>query len=237
VKKTVYLLISLLFLLVIASPLCASEDPHGYGFAPTEFKEAGKGFEIKARYPEATGVTGTPSLKKFNGIVKRAVDDEVKNFKKEFQENQEYLKERKMPCDLHLDYTMAHNNEVAISVIFSGGFFVGGAHPSPIFHSIFYDIKKEKECTFRDLFTQGSPYLKKVSETCTRDLKKTLGAQFTEEGAAAKEAHFNVFYITKEGLTLIFPPYQVACYAAGPQQVIIPFEELKGLLLPQYVVK
>ena len=33
-----------------------------------------------------------------------------------------------------------------------------------------------------------------------------------------------------DGLTVTFPPYAVAPYAAGPQEVLIPYSELRGIL-------
>jgi hypothetical protein len=36
--------------------------------------------------------------------------------------------------------------------------------------------------------------------------------------------------ITSQGLKFTFDPYQVASYAEGPQEVVVPYRALKGLI-------
>ncbi len=48
-------------------------------------------------------------------------------------------------------------------------------------------------------------------------------------GTTAKVENFQDWYIDGTSLVIIFPPYQVAAYAAGEQTVTIPFSQLTAL--------
>jgi hypothetical protein len=56
-------------------------------------------------------------------------------------------------------------------------------------------------------------------------------------GAGPLEKNFSVFNITKDGLLITFTTYQVASYADGPQEVFIPYRELKDYLNPEGILK
>jgi hypothetical protein len=63
--------------------------------------------------------------------------------------------------------------------------------------------------------------------------------KWVEEGTAPTPANFAVFLIdgldTRAiGVTVVFPPYQVASYADGPQQVEVPAKVFYDLLKPEY---
>lgn len=42
--------------------------------------------------------------------------------------------------------------------------------------------------------------------------------------------------LTNEGLSIVFDPYEIAPYVAGSQTFVIPYEELEGLIQPQWVL-
>jgi hypothetical protein len=63
--------------------------------------------------------------------------------------------------------------------------------------------------------------------------------RWIEKGTAPDAANFAVFLVdgldTRAiGVTVIFPPYQVAPYADGPQQVEVPAKVFYDLLKPEY---
>ncbi|MFS8085155.1 MAG: RsiV family protein, partial [Acidobacteriota bacterium] len=44
--------------------------------------------------------------------------------------------------------------------------------------------------------------------------------------------NYKAWVITKKGLWIVFDPYQVASYAAGPQTVLVPYSVLKDIIKP-----
>jgi hypothetical protein len=53
-----------------------------------------------------------------------------------------------------------------------------------------------------------------------------------KEGAGAKAENFENWNLTKKGLMFTFNQYQIAPYAAGGSQVIIPYDKLKPYFKP-----
>lgn len=54
------------------------------------------------------------------------------------------------------------------------------------------------------------------------------------DGGTEDWAAFQVFRFLENGLELTFPPYAVACYADGPQTVVLPWKTLAPLLRSDY---
>ena len=119
-----------------------------------------------------------------------------------------------------------------LSLMFVNFFYLGGAHPGSYHWSVNYDFSTGQELTLGDLFIPGSPYLERISEYCIPELTEKLEFDIWEEGAVPTPENYQVWALTSEGVLIIFDEYQVAPYAAGPQQVIVPFEILIDIIHP-----
>jgi len=86
------------------------------------------------------------------------------------------------------------------------------------------------------LFQPNSGYLKIISAYCVTALTKQLGddvdANWLKEGAAPKAENYDSWNITPDGLQITFDAYQVAAYALGPQEIIVPYSALKAVIKP-----
>jgi hypothetical protein len=49
-------------------------------------------------------------------------------------------------------------------------------------------------------------------------------------GAAPTVQNYQSWMITPQGLKFTFDPYQVASYAEGPQEVVVPYRAFKSLI-------
>ncbi len=83
----------------------------------------------------------------------------------------------------------------------------------------------------QDLFLPGASYLQTIADFCAADLQKRDRLGFPE-GVAPKAENFQNWAIADQGLIFYFDPYQVAAYAMGPSQVMMPYTALKGMLDP-----
>lgn len=162
---------------------------------------------------------------------------------------------------LDLNFTVARRTSDFVSVVTAGSSFIGGAHGAPIFASFNLDLANDELTTLPNLFTDAQAGLKALSDECRRQLvgryeekmRETPGAmkpaqqasdpqsmkRWIEKGTMPDAANFAVFLIdgldTRAiGVTVIFPPYQVASYANGPQQVEVPAKVFYDLLKPEY---
>ena len=56
-----------------------------------------------------------------------------------------------------------------------------------------------------------------------------------KEGLSSNLNNFEHFNFIDDGLEFIFPPYQIAYYAAGEIKIVIPYNELKGIIKNKYL--
>ena len=166
-------------------------------------------------------------------------------------------------ADYSLDLTFAVARRTAdfVSITASGSAFVGGAHGMPILASFNLDLADDKLTGLPDLFTDAQSGLQALSDECRHQLEGRYAARlrdgdsamtsaqkaaqiasmdrWIERGTQPKPENFRVFLVDgldapAIGLTVIFPPYQVAPYVDGPQQVEVPAKVFYDLLKPGY---
>lgn len=192
--------------------------------------------DISDVYPEITGVE-TVTAAKFNAAVKKIVTAANTNYKKEVAGfTAEDIKS--LPSSIGLsnevNYEIALANNEIVSLIFSNYSFMGGAHGGTSFTTLNYDLKNNRELKLEEMFEPNANYLKLISDYSIADLKPRIGDMSDDEwlskGAAADAGNYQNWNLTKKGLMITFEQYQVAAYAAGSQQVIVPYDKLKSIL-------
>lgn len=97
--------------------------------------------------------------------------------------------------------------------------YTGGAHPNSQFSGLNYDRASGRQLFQNDAFKMIGRTAAQVSVSSTAQLKAKLGDAFLPEGANSNPENFRSFLISEDKVTFIFQPYQVAYYAAGPQEV------------------
>lgn len=212
---------------------------NGAKLSPKFFEEKNKPkfFEMSAEYPEITGVAPNIAAK-FNLLAKSKVMYEVVTFRKDFlaqtADELEFFKKYDRMNSVEISYTIAHADDKIVSVSFGNYYDTGGAHPNGFSFALNFDLKTGRELLLADLFKPNSDYLKVISDYSINNLKETLGDNSDDEwigkGAGADASNFRSWNLTKKGLEINFDSYQVAPYVAGPQEVTIPFEDLKSVL-------
>jgi hypothetical protein len=161
------------------------------------------------------------------------IDSRVESFKKDAQDS------AKTPIDLPKDIKSTVLGSPSIEekngryvAIFMGmeWYMRGAAHPFHTIDTYIYDYKLGALVSVPDLFKQGSPYLQTLSQLSRVDLKaqsKQGDVGYVYQPVAD---NFSKILPRKDGLTIYFEEYQVASYAAGPQQVVIPYAKLKDII-------
>src|SRR5256884_4174283 len=211
-------------------------------FVPKVIKEANKKshYQIDVVYPQIEGDT---RFDKFNKEVRAMVTKNVAAFKTS-ETGTETDAGTETPAEtltstLDSEYEIRLATDDLISIAFSESAYErGAAHPNSNTSVLNYDIRNGKKLALADLFNAKSNYLKAISDYCIKDLKQQakkdkdsmLSDDMIQSGAAARADNFNAWTITKQGLWITFDPYQVAAYAAGPQQVLVPYSALKDLI-------
>ncbi len=213
------------------------EFSKGGKFTTKSFAEKNKPkkFEIAADYPVLSGINPVTEAK-FNQLSKARAMNAVADFRKAMM-SQTAADLKMFPVGmvntLGVGYSVEFANDNIVSILFLMSEYTGGAHGNYGTNTLNFDLKTGKEIKLSDLFQPGSKYLKKISEYSINDLKTRMGDMSDDEwikaGAGEKAENFGSWNLTKKGLMLTFDPYQVAAYAAGPQTVIIPYNELSTI--------
>jgi hypothetical protein len=123
---------------------------------------------------------------------------------------------------------------------FLGNDFRGGPHGSPLLSVLTYEPTTGREIPVSHFFKPGSNYLRVLSRYTRAELRRRatktgMLASLDETimiGTAPKADNFQVVYPGPKALVVVFPAYQVASYADGPQTVEIPYSALRGIIAP-----
>ncbi len=138
---------------------------------------------------------------------------------------------------LQITYLIASSPQT-VSYIFTTYEDTLGAHGNMFFHTFTFDAATGKELSLADLFTPGSAYLGTLSTLARAKLPAIIGqdasARMLDSGTTPDAQNFENFFLDNQQLVILFAPYAVAPYAAGPQTLRIPMGELSGILKPEY---
>ena len=138
---------------------------------------------------------------------------------------------------LEISY-LSSNSSTTVSYVFNIYEDTGGAHGNKTFKTFTFNLQDGKALALSDLFVLNAPYLAALSTLARTELPKLLGEDVNEDmitdGTTPEAKSFEHFFLDGASLVLLFPPYAVAAYAAGPQTLAIPTTELKTILKPEY---
>jgi hypothetical protein len=183
-------------------------------------------YEIHGQVP----VIQDPSAEKLNALLKKAVTEELDGFKKNFIDWEIPPEMASYVSFMWINYDVPLLTPQIASIRFHVDYYMAGAaHPNHYFKVINYDLVHGRTGEIKDLFTEPAKAYEFFEKYCTADLTKPDFPLF-EEGLEPNEKNFRNWNLTEKGLRLSFDPYDVAPYAAGPQEVLVPFRELRGLV-------
>jgi hypothetical protein len=182
-------------------------------------------YEASWEYP----VFGQPARDQtVRGWAERSFNEKIKELKKDCLQDHK-PGEPKWTLDAKTEQVVAAPGTLSIKFVIRE--FTGGAHASYELRAMVLD-KNGRELVYGDLFGQTDGLWQFLAEHCYAalypQLKETwkTDPDWAKNGLAPHFDSFKHFLVTPEGLTLIFPPYQVASYAAGEQSCDIPWQDL-----------
>ncbi|MEJ0042016.1 MAG: DUF3298 domain-containing protein [Rhizomicrobium sp.] len=184
-----------------------------------------KALEISVQYPQ-TGNTALDAV--LAAYARKSVAD--------FKTYEPDLAGGEHAYTLDITYDVERNEGKMFGILFTGFTDTGGVHPNTGF-SAFDFLLPSGEQVFLPEIVDGSRGLKRVSDLAIAELVRTIGGPdslTTKEdiasGAGPDALSLKYFLWLPNALHIHFPPYQVAAYAAGPQEVSIPLTALKGYI-------
>ncbi len=205
---------------------------------------------IDTAYPQLAGGDAVRA-ETFNKAVSEFVTKQTAEFKK--QHKADLAEMAKTAADsandannerpgyaLEISYHTPYADKNVVSLLVWSYQFTGGAHGNSFSTTFNYDLNSGRMLKLTDLFQPNSGHLKVISAYCVTTLTKQLGADadsnWLKEGAGPKTDNYDSWNITPDGLQITFDVYQVAAYAYGPQEVIVPYSALKAIIKPDGVL-
>jgi hypothetical protein len=196
-------------------------------------EEQGQGpdYTLKAVTPVLQG-SRDPRVEEFNRLVAVRVQSAVDQFKQDL--SMASVTPIAAGSYFSLTYALTSPPGNFLSLRFQvEGYTDGAAHPYHYTTSFNYDLEAGQELSLAQLFLPGTDYLKTLADYCSAELgKREIGFEMFSAGAEPTPENYAVWNLSTEGLVITFNEYQVAAYAAGPQEVTIPFEVLNDQLDP-----
>lgn len=215
-------------------------------------------------YKIAVTLPTLPASDKALADAMRATADNAKReFVQALPDPQELPEFANRQFDLLLDFKLAAQTPAFTSVRETGMADTGGAHPNPVQATFVFDRKSGKLITLDDLFAQPDDARKALANFARDNLLKKLMAnapkpsegspaairewkantvQMLDDGTKPTTVNYSAFVVragadanaASPGLTLVFPPYQVAPYVYGTQTVDVPASVFARFLQPAY---
>ena len=210
--------------------------------ATSRAQEETDAYSLNVQYP--TFDESLSGAKLANETIKQNLNLRIAQFKKDADET------AKAPTDLPKDIkstldgsaSVEYETDRFVSMYFGAEWYMrGAAHGTHTIDTYIFDKKLGKVVDITDLFISGSGYLQFLSTYAKADLiaqskEGDLGLTFNEQmlnaGTEGIFDNFRLMLPTKDGLVVYFTEYQVAPYAAGSQQVVVPYDKLKPYINP-----
>jgi uncharacterized protein YecT (DUF1311 family) len=188
--------------------------------------EQGASYEMRFAYPQI----GIPSA---DAAIQDWVQERVDGFKGALRQRDP----REPPYSARLTYTVARDDDTAVSILFSYSIYTGGAHPNFAQTAFNFLMPDGARVFLPDLV--GKQGIERVSDLAIADLTARLSGPdgmsdpaWIQLGAGPYADNFESFELLPDELVLEFDPYAVAAYAAGPQEVRIPLPNVQDVLRP-----
>jgi hypothetical protein len=140
---------------------------------------------------------------------------------------------------LEFNTSVIYNKSGILTIAIDNYANTGGAHPNSYLKYFVFDVKTGKILKTTDIFEQG--FEKKLNGMIEKKFRKQFeladGKPLTEILFEDKIEFNNNFAITKEGIDFLYNRYEIMAYVYGEAEIKFSYDELKGLLKEQYLMK
>ncbi|NJL13092.1 MAG: DUF3298 domain-containing protein [Microscillaceae bacterium] len=213
-------------------------EDYGNGALPAEiiFNDAHLDeAEIRFHYPRFLEKASARALNQFiQANILGNVPEKISQFMQKFQEEKSLGGMIELFESSHITYIRLNENNL-LSLEYASAEFTGGPHG--VYKSLFYNFNTEtgQMLTLSDVLAPG--YETALTKLAEQALRRNYGIKAEESladyGFTLAEGQFkltNNFYLKPEGIGFYYNVYEIAPFAVGPQDIFVPFAQLKELI-------
>jgi len=118
------------------------------------------------------------------------------------------------------------------SVVFAIATYEGGAHPNGANIGLLFDFDQDRPLRLADFLANPEEAIRAIAARCEREARQEDWGIFENADFAAVVSEISAWSAGRDGVAILFNPYSVAPYVAGPHECRIPYTELAHWLKP-----
>jgi hypothetical protein len=207
----------------------------GYKLEPVKSSEEIKFPKLNVSFqkPVLSGPSGE-AVDNFNKAIDNIIKNNIEGFKEETIKNETEvtlppeIAELGSFIDLTYEVYSTENNIISVKFLVAW-YNAGAAHPNSYSLTVNYDLSRAKTLQLADVFNKDAKFLDVLSAYSVKDLQAKDALTFPD-GAAPTDVNYKSWNITPDGILITFDDYQVTPHALGPQEVLVPYSELKSII-------
>ena len=177
-------------------------------------RESDPEYSIDVEYPQM----GLP----FDATIKQAVEKAAQALRDLVQQSPPSSVGSPGPYSLTGGFESVYIGPDIVSVRLTFYSYTGGAHGGSAIHGFNFDRIDGHQLTLDDALHLIGLSLDDAAAQAKDQLTARLGDALFADGALPKPENYQTFVVGADSVTFIFQEYQVAPYAAGPQEVSLP---------------
>ena len=172
--------------------------------------------DVLVNYPQIDGLSDATIQKQINTQLKSIFTDKRKDI----------TAKDMLSVDDTFAATLLHN----LLIIERDGYdyYYGAAHGMPIMDFFYIDITTGTFYQLKDLLIDGSDYAEKINKLITdeiaADIESGDSMYFPDSFTGITETQY--FHLEEDAIVVYFYPYDIAAYAGGFPEFIIPFTDI-----------
>lgn len=161
------------------------------------------------------------------------IEEAVASFNKGYTELKERFLDETDVWEAKIDAQVSHEDKNILTLHLDSYMYTGGAHGYDAVRYLNFDKKKGKELENWELFRNVPDFEKFAEEKFRSKENISKGNSINSTGFMFER---DAFYLpenigfTEKGLHLIYNQYEVASYADGPIELLLPYAEVKKYL-------
>ncbi|MFC4816182.1 MULTISPECIES: DUF3298 domain-containing protein [unclassified Flavobacterium] len=153
----------------------------------------------------------------------------ISTYNQVHQEDQEFTSHWQAYSTTSIDY----QSPKLLNLVFDYWAYTGGAHGNGATYSYFIDAKTGKQIKKENLFSDLKGFTKLAEQKFRKQQNVPKNVNINETGYWFADEKFHLpqnIFLTKKGVNLLYNQYEVASYAEGPIEVVIPYTEANQYL-------
>jgi hypothetical protein len=183
---------------------------------------------LKATYPQLR--SAQPAMQVINRMIREFVQETQKHFDDVFGKPDPDDDWPGIPFEQLLNFCVMYYSEDLVSVFGTGYEYTHGAHGNYTHYAENFWIVNGEITLVRlsDLFMDGSNWQELLCHHASADLQRQKEPDFIPCSLTIEE--LDVFWLAEEGITFVFAPYEVGCFAEGSYAVHVPWSVLQPVI-------